>query len=537
MSERTCGTGLPVRVALVVPRHGMREWQIAAITRLEQDGIIGVDAVFDADDPPNPTRERALRLLSMVESLAKRSTRAPRETEPMLRRLRVASEVWPDVRRPAREGNGWIPMRGGWPLILNLSTPARTGRLVDLATIGVLEFWIGRSHDIDDALESCRLGKPTIHLSGVLVSASGRVEVGHAVAGVRERTMVISSMELLLARAVTTLVRSVRAACMPPSDPMIAPSLRPAGATRPFSARHATRLLSAAIGDYARTARERLQSGMPQWFLAYRERPENFISNVLASSPDGLTVITPPRARFYADPCVFAHDGADHVFFEDFSYRAGKGVISWMQYLGPGTFSPPETVLERDYHLAYPFVFRDGADVYMVPETAQARQIELYRAVSFPRRWERVAVLVKNVNAADATLIYENGRWWMFAAVSEDRSSSCDELFVFHANELLGPWQAHTGNPVKSDIRSARPAGRLFQSNGRLIRPAQNCSRRYGGSVTLCEVLELTPSTYRERVIGELHPGWVPGNARFHTVSASERLEFLDGNFSRGCVA
>jgi hypothetical protein len=55
--------------------------------------------------------------------------------------------------------------------------------------------------------------------------------------------------------------------------------------------------------------------------------------------------------------------------------------------------------------------------------------------------------------------------------------------------------------------------------------------------VTLCEVLELTPSTYRERVIGELHPGWVPGNARFHTVSASERLEFLDGNFSRGCVA
>jgi len=537
MTDQDPAAALPVEVALVVPARGLRRWQVAAIRRAEREGIVRVVAVFESGDTGNSVREGTLALLSAVESLASHAGGTPKDDSPPLRERCKASAEWPDAERPAASSNGWIQRGRRWPLILNLSAPHLSERMTDLATIGVLEFRIGRTHDIDDALECCRLGQDTIALNGVLVGRGGRLVVGHAVAGVRERTMIVTSLELLLARATTVLFRAIRAACGVTSVESPMPPQRAARPLPPFSARAAAELVTSAVGDYARTARERLRSGMPQWFLAYRERPEHFVSNALACSPDGLRVMMPPAGRFFADPCVFTHEGTDHVFFEDFDYRSGKGVISWMEHLAPGTFSPPEIVLDREYHLAYPFVFTAGADVYMVPETAQTDQIELYRAVSFPRQWERVAVLVQGVRAADATLLHEGGRWWMFATVSEGHSSACDELFVFYADALCGPWQPHAANPVKSDIRSARPAGRFFRHGDLLIRPAQNCSRRYGGSVSLCEVLELTPSTYRERVIQELHPGWVPGNARFHTVSASEHLEFLDGNFSRGCAS
>ena len=37
---------------------------------------------------------------------------------------------------------------------------------------------------------------------------------------------------------------------------------------------------------------------------------------------------------------------------------------------------------------------------------------------------------------------------------------------VFHADSPFGPFTPHRRNPVKSDVRSARPAGKLFTWNG-----------------------------------------------------------------------
>jgi len=222
-------------------------------------------------------------------------------------------------------------------------------------------------------------------------------------------------------------------------------------------------------------------------------------------------------------------------FFEDFDRALGKGTIAWMQRTGPGQFSPPQVVLERPYHLSYPFVFEYLGEMFMVPETYYARRVELYKAVDFPTRWEHVAVLLENVEAVDATLLHHADRWWMFVNIGRAASSVVDELFLFHAETPFGPWQPGPRNPVKSDVRSSRSAGRLFMRHGRLMRPAQNCSVRYGGSLVLCEVVELTPTSYRERVIEEIGPEWLAGNSGLHTLSFSPRLEMIDG-YTRNCV-
>jgi hypothetical protein len=158
----------------------------------------------------------------------------------------------------------------------------------------------------------------------------------------------------------------------------------------------------------------------------------------------------------------------------------------------------------------------------------------MYRAVDFPERWEPAAILVDGIAAADSTVLELDGRWWMFANVAEDGSSKCDQLWLFHADSIAGPWRPHVRNPVKIDVRSTRPAGSLFRRGGRLIRPSQDCSTSYGGALTLSEVTRLTRDDYAEIEVEKLLPGWLPSNLGFHTLSSSARLEVIDGKMPSG---
>ena len=74
------------------------------------------------------------------------------------------------------------------------------------------------------------------------------------------------------------------------------------------------------------------------------------------------------------------------MFFEDVDVTHRRGVISHCRLDSEGKASEPRMVLERPYHLSYPFVFRWNADVFMLPETGQNNAVELYRAQEFPRR-------------------------------------------------------------------------------------------------------------------------------------------------------
>jgi hypothetical protein len=97
------------------------------------------------------------------------------------------------------------------------------------------------------------------------------------------------------------------------------------------------------------------------------------------------------------------------------------------------------------------------------------------------------------------------------------------------ADSPLGPWRPHPGNPVQSDIRYTRPGGRLFRHGGKLLRPAQDCSLRYGGALWLMEVTAMTPQAYSEIPIRRLDPLDLPGNLCLHHRDATQRFEFVDG--------
>lgn len=260
------------------------------------------------------------------------------------------------------------------------------------------------------------------------------------------------------------------------------------------------------------------------WYLAYKLGDFEYP----APKFEDLNYMEPPGDRFWADPFPVRIDAKYYVFMEEFLYEAKKAHISVIEMDLDGTWKQPVKVLERDYHLSYPFLFEWRGQLYMVPETKRNSTIELYRCVEFPLKWEFDRVLIDKVQAVDATLHEDDGIWWLFCNIGGREFSSNDELHLFCAKTPFGPWTPHRRNPVKSDVRSARPAGRLFYRDGGLYRPSQDCSVRMGGAIVLNRITRLTPEEFKEESVARIDPTWRKGMIGTHTINATGALTLLD---------
>ena len=273
----------------------------------------------------------------------------------------------------------------------------------------------------------------------------------------------------------------------------------------------------------AQRAVEKLAT-VEQWSLAFRFAPEEPWTGSLA----GFHRLTPPGDGFWADPFPIQRGGKSYIVFEELPPSSRRAHISVMEVDRYGRASKPVRVIERDYHLSYPFLVEDEGQLYMVPESAENRTIELYRCIDFPGKWRRERVLVDHVFAADATLHRHGGRWWMFANVAANGAEIHDELHVFTSDRLTGDWQPLDINPVKSDVRGARPAGRLFEQDGQLYRPAQICAPLYGSGISLQRVTRLDAQGFEEHEERRIVPAAGEGVLGLHTMNRAGDLSVTD---------
>jgi hypothetical protein len=262
--------------------------------------------------------------------------------------------------------------------------------------------------------------------------------------------------------------------------------------------------------------------------IGYRRRTEPArFPEKLDLRLETFTLLPSPRSRFYADPFLFEKDGVTFLFFEDYDYASGKARISYVT-LGADGARLPAAALERPYHLSYPHIFAHEGRIFMIPETYSNRAVELYEATAFPQGWRLRATLLADIDAADATVHRRDGRWWMFATVTAHGGSGWDSVSVFWADALEGPWHPHPMNPVKNDVTAARPAGKMIELEGRLLRPAQDCSNGYGSALAWCEVVELSETAFVERTIARQTCPAESGYHGLHTFNRSASFEVVD---------
>lgn len=289
------------------------------------------------------------------------------------------------------------------------------------------------------------------------------------------------------------------------------------------------------LGGLAGKVWDRLRPGGQRpnhWRIAYRRVADDGARPGVWPPPE-LKILPDDGRRFYADPVPFAHEGRHYIFFEDYPYATGKGVIGCVEVYEDGQTSAPRTVLEQPFHLSYPFLLRHAGEIYMMPEMGAAGRVQLFRADPFPDRWVPDRVLLDDCCAADATVVRHGGRWWLFATTYGDGGSTWDQLRLFHAPDLFGPWQPHTLNPVLVDAGAARPAGAMWIEDGTLMRVAQDCREGYGRALAICRVDRIDSNHFEQTVIERLGPFGKRADGT-HTYFRAEGLEVVDLRYPPG---
>jgi hypothetical protein len=238
---------------------------------------------------------------------------------------------------------------------------------------------------------------------------------------------------------------------------------------------------------------------------------------------------TTKRAELRADPFGLIRDGHLSILCEHMSYEDNRGYIVAIESMSASRAVRVAIGPISSVHMSYPFLLQADKRMLCIPETSEAQEIALYESEHFPDRWAKVATLVAGVAIVDATLFRHGEHWWLAGSEVADKGANC-ELHLWHAPSITGPWSPHPANPVKVDVRSARPAGTPFVVDGTLYRPAQDCSRTYGGRVTINRVLTLTPLAFREEPFAFVDPDTEgPYPDGLHTLSQVGNVTLIDG--------
>ena len=206
-----------------------------------------------------------------------------------------------------------------------------------------------------------------------------------------------------------------------------------------------------------------------EWHVAYSNDQDCFS---LAKAPD---------RQWCADPFVFEHEGEHYIFVEQYLSEKDKGCIGYFKFVN-GIPVNKGIVIENNYHMSYPDVFEYEGKIYMIPESSANKTVDLYLADHFPDKWHCVKNLISGVKYVDSTVYIDGNKSYLISYSIENGY----EVHVFNLD--LKTFSVDLISKKKYEKNVARPAGRLYWEDEKLIRPAQDCSCKYGEAIILYQV-------------------------------------------------
>lgn len=207
-------------------------------------------------------------------------------------------------------------------------------------------------------------------------------------------------------------------------------------------------------------------------------------------------ILIPNTFRYWiADPFLINHNEKNYIFAELYDKKHSKGVIGYSKLKGKrcGRF---RVCLKESHHLSYPCVFNRDDDIYMVPEAKDNNEIALYKAIAFPKKWEKHSVIFSKPGV-DSTPVEYKGERCYFTTIA-NKNSSDDNLFL--VNENSGEIAE-----LATDSLTLRSAGNIIYDNNRLIRPSQD-DTTYGDAVILNRIDDFDVNNYTENPFKRILP-------------------------------
>lgn len=203
-------------------------------------------------------------------------------------------------------------------------------------------------------------------------------------------------------------------------------------------------------------------------------------------------------ASYVADPFMVIDNEEYFIFFEAFNWETRQGDIGYASSSNGVNWQYKNVILDEPFHLSYPYVFQWKDEYYMIPESNEDLSVRLYKAETFPEKWQYLGNLLSGYHFIDPSIIYYKNMWWLFVATAPDDGV----INLYYSNDLLGEWKMHPMNPIiKLDKHFGRPGGRMLIYKDKLYRMAQDSYIEYGLQVFAFEITELSDKVYSEEIV------------------------------------
>lgn len=217
-----------------------------------------------------------------------------------------------------------------------------------------------------------------------------------------------------------------------------------------------------------------------------------------------------PKTSWYADPFIFkVTDNEIHLFVEEKPYVSDKGVLTLLvidrrsyRYLRS------KVILQLSTHLSFPYIMEIGGNTYVIPENYQSGKSISYLYDEVKEELVFHKVLIEEP-LTDAIYFEKKGQMHTLATRIENCNGNvcCHYIDGKLYEEILFPDD------------SARSAGHLFELDGKVYRPNQDCNGSYGRGVVLYELNE----TFEHKEKLRIFPSSKRYNMKFHTFNVGSK--------------
>lgn len=228
-----------------------------------------------------------------------------------------------------------------------------------------------------------------------------------------------------------------------------------------------------------------------------------------------------PKDRWYADPFILdVTDQQVLLLVEDYSYTTKKGIITLLK-IDRQTYSIVEhkEILELPTHLSFPNIIRRDGKTYIYPESGQSGKLDVYEYDSATETMQYCTTICNDV-VWDSDITELFGEPMMFTAAHNDRQL---DIYTWdnHLQRFVSKYI------VPSEKKNSRLGGKLFEYNGKIYYPAQDCEGGYGVAIDVKELsyLDGAFSTKLIKKIKSTHPTHTLG---LHTLNEYKGIVVID---------
>lgn len=230
--------------------------------------------------------------------------------------------------------------------------------------------------------------------------------------------------------------------------------------------------------------------------------------------------------RWFADPFLLkVTDSEFVVLVEECSIVHPKGIISELVIEKKSMrLKNRYKLLELDTHLSYPIIYRLEDKIYVCPENGQSGTLTIYEYDALNHKLKNPNIILGEA-VADSTIIYTDSQYYLFAT---KYPCTQDNLYLYKSSTILGPYMLVSGSSVQSLPSCSRPAGNFFEVQNLLYRPSQNCTLRYGGSLSIMTG-HFDNGNYSESLCFNIMPSSYRYNLGLHTINSHDKYLIVDG--------